>query len=347
MKSKNKPLSRAKSREKKSRGRHPFFVGMLCLGFIFFGIAGYYKITGGGIRPIIQSGEMNDPSQTEIPDPSPASDEMTPTPPVNPAGLKDGVYTFLLAGIDNTANTDTIMVATLDTVNGTLNVLNIPRDTQVAVKRNTKKINAAWGVGGVDQLKTELKSVIGFSPDAYALVKLKGFVRLVDAIGGVDFDVPQNMKYRDPDQNLYIDLQKGPQHLDGQKAVELVRFRRYTEGDIKRVEMQQKFLKEVFRQTVSLKNLFKLSEFVKIAQEDLTSNIDLGQMTWLGKEIMKLDSDSITFHTLPGDPYASYKGLSYYLVYRDEMLALVNEYINPFAEPITEDKVNISALRGK
>jgi len=334
----------------------------MCLGIICFGVAGYLALTGGGIRPLDQKGGLNEPGQTEIPNLQSEDPVGSPAPPDTPpldvgaAGRHEGVYTFILAGTDFEGyNSDVLMVAALDTVNGTLNVLDIPRDTQVAVQRHTKKINAAWGIGfthggvdgGISQLKEELKSVIGFEPDAWAVVDLDGFVRLVDAIGGVDFDVPQNMNYEDPSQNLYIHLQKGPQHLDGAHAIQLVRFRRYIEGDLKRVQVQQAFLGEVFRQTVTLKNVFKLPEFVQIAQDTLRTDMTAGQMIWLGQQIMKLGEDSIHFYVLPGDPDAYYQSLNYFLVYRDEALALINETINPFTTPITQDNVNISGIRDR
>ncbi|MDR1158554.1 MAG: LCP family protein [Oscillospiraceae bacterium] len=295
---------------------------------------------------------------TSAPTPSPGA--VTPRP-VTPEGRREGVYTIILAGTDmDDYHTDVLMVAALDTVKGELNVLAIPRDTQVAVRRANKKINAAWGVGmnarsedkservagAIGQLRTELKTVIGFVPDAYAVVDLKGFVRLVDAMNGVEFDVPQDMHYSDPSQNLYVNLKKGRQTLNGDKAIQLVRFRStYAEGDLKRVEVQQAFLTEAFKQLISVKHIFKLPEFAAIAQENLRTDLSLGQMIWFGQELLKLEEDSITFYTLPGDPRAFYQGVNYVLVYRDEALKLINETINPFTKDIAAENVNISRLR--
>lgn len=344
-----------KGRKKKSR-LQIFFLTILCIGVIFLGTAAYLSLSG-SIRPMDLASDAPGPADTGFLDEEEA-------PPADgggdgvlggktPAGRREGVYTIVLAGTDmDDYHTDTLMVAALDTVNGTLKVLNIPRDTQVVVKRSTKKINAAWGVGGgakgegAAQLKKELKTVIGFTPDAYAVVDLKGFVKLVNALDGVEFDVPRNMNYDDPDQNLHIHLQKGLQTLDGEKALQLVRFRRYPEGDIKRVEVQQDFLKAVFKQTLSLKNVFKISDFAAIASEHLRSDLDLGQMIWFGKEIMKLGEGSVSFHTLPGDTNASYQKQSYVIVDTAEALALINETINPYIKPITEENVNHSSLRG-
>ncbi len=340
-----------KKPEKQAHKGRAIFLALLCVGVICFGLAGYLKLTGGGIRPPDKLSTMDpQPIDTGHADEQPAEPE-TPVPTVKnqngtPSGRKEGMYTIILAGTDlDDYHTDVLMVAALDTKNGTLNVVNIPRDTQVSVKRSSKKINAAWGVGKIEQLKKELKTVIGFEPDAYAVVDLKGFVKLVNALDGVDFDVPVNMNYEDSSQNLYIHLKKGPQHLSGEEAVQLVRFRKYKEGDLKRVEVQQNFLKAVFKQTISLKNVFKIPEFAQIANDHLRSNLDVGQMAWIGQQIMKLEEDSIKFHTLPGDPSAYYKRANYFLVDRTRAIELINETINPFTVPITKDNVNISHLR--
>ncbi len=329
------------------------FLSMLCLGVIFLGMAVYLKVSS-AIKPFDELTTLDpEPLNSGFADDHESSggDKIVPNEgngSNTPQSRKEGVYTILLAGTDlDDYHTDVLMVACLDTKNSTLNVINIPRDTQVAVKRGSKKINAAWGVGKIDQLNRELKTVIGFVPDAYAVVDLKGFVKLVDAIGGVDFDVPQSMNYEDPSQNLYIHLNKGPQHLNGKEAIQLVRFRRYREGDLKRVEVQQTFLKEVFKQTISLKNIFKINEFASIAKEHLRSNLDVGQMVWFGQEIMKLEDGAVNFYTLPGNPDGWYKGANYVLVDRDAALELINDKISPFTAEITKEHVNISSLNDR
>jgi anionic cell wall polymer biosynthesis LytR-Cps2A-Psr (LCP) family protein len=162
---------------------------------------------------------------------------------------------------------------------------------------------------------------------------------------GVEFYVPQDMRYSDPVQNLNINLKEGLQKLDGEEAMQLVRFRRYKEGDLKRVEVQHAFLTAVFQQILSVKHIFKLPEFAAIAQENLRTDLSVGQMIWFGQELMKLEDGSVAFHTLPGDPNAYYRDLNYVLVYRDEALKLINETVNPFTKQITEENVNISHLR--
>ncbi len=262
---------------------------------------------------------------------------------------KPGVYTVLVAGADHLGgNTDTMLLATLDTVQGKLNVMSIPRDTQVNVSRKIKKINAAWAIGKADQLKKELQSFIGFAPDSYMVVDLKGFVRLVDAMDGVDFDVPRRMHYSDPGQNLYINLEKGFQHLNGDKAIQLLRFRHtYVEGDIQRVRVQQDFLKAMASQMLKGANVFKIPEFVDIVSESVKTDLTTGNMIWFMQELFKLKEEDIEFHIMPGDTSPYYKGQSYVIIYEDKLLEMVNEYFNPYLTPITSDNVDISKLRDK
>ncbi len=348
----------AKPRTKKKWLHMPRWVVVcLCVLLLLFG--GYMYVTQALIVPppipptptpdssptlpvenVTPSGE---PQQTASPSPEGESDPGL----FLDIGRKEGVYTIILAGTDfGDYRTDSLMVATLDVKNHTLKVLGIPRDTQVNVKRSSKKINAAWGVGGIDELKKELKTVIGFEPESYAVVDLKGFVRLVDAVDGVDFDVPQRMRKTDTSQNLYIRLDKGPQHLDGEHAIQLVRFRDYEMGDIQRMKVQQDFLKAVAKQTLQLGNVFKIGEFADIAHDHLRSNLTVGQMIWFGQEVMKLQEEDISFYSLPVDIGAKYHKEDYALVREQEALTLINETINPCLRDRTADDLDIIRLKG-
>ena len=147
---------------------------------------------------------------------------------------KEEFYTFLVIGRDTGGggNTDTLMVMSYDIPNQKLNVLNIPRDTMVNVPWDVKKINSVYNYApmydkdGVDFLKEEISYLIGFQPDFTVVVEWEAVGELVDAIGPVWFDVPYDMNYEDPSQDLYIHLNKGPQNIDGDKAMQLLRWRK-------------------------------------------------------------------------------------------------------------------------
>ena len=148
---------------------------------------------------------------------------------------KEGVYNFLLLGSDKGGgNADTIIVASYDTKSQKVGVLSVPRDTMVDRdwSRNGK-INAALGHGGPELLAEEITKTLGVPIDYYFHINLQGFVALVDELGGVDVDIPVDMNYDDPYQNLHIHFKKGPQHLDGQAAMEAVRYRHDNKTTVK------------------------------------------------------------------------------------------------------------------
>ena len=118
----------------------------------------------------------------------------------------------------------------------------------------------------------------------YVLFDIAGVERIIDEIGGVYIDIPRNMNYEDPTQDLYIHLKKGYQHLDGKQAVNLARFRNYPEGDIDRIAMQQKLLIELAKQALKPENVLKIPELVAIVKDNVQTDIDMSEMLWLANE---------------------------------------------------------------
>jgi LCP family protein required for cell wall assembly len=187
------------------------------------------------------------------------------------SGRKEGVYTFLLVGLDQLqANTDTMMIGSFDTVNHKLNIVSIPRDTCANVEYSVKKINAVYALGGgIEALMAAVSDMTGFSIDSYILVDIEAFTALVDTLGGVYFNIPHNMDYDDPRQNLHIHFSAGYQQLSGADAVKVVRWRQNNDGtnygDIERIKTQQSFLMTLAKQCLSLTNLLtKVDDYAKI-----------------------------------------------------------------------------------
>lgn len=256
---------------------------------------------------------------------------------------REGVFTVLIVGTDAASrSTDTIMLAAFDTEQKKMNILSIPRDTIVNVNRTTKKINAAYAMshGDIFALYDEVESVTGIRPDKYVLVTVDAFVDLIDAIGGVEVDVPINMRYRDPVQDLTIDIDKGLQTLDGYDAMGFMRYRAtYADGDLGRIKVQHTFVEAVIKKMLTPATFAKIPELSRIIIDNLETDLTLGNGIWLGKQMltMNLETD-VGMHTLPG--YAEYyDSLSYYFPKQDEVLTLINEYYNPYTTPI--EKLNL------
>lgn len=252
-----------------------------------------------------------------------------------PKSLRDGIYNILICGTDDDGTrTDTIIIAHLDTTDHTVALLSIPRDTPVATGNGgIMKINSIYAGGGADgmqRLSGRLRELLGFPVDGYVLVNLDAFKKTVDLVGGVEFDVPQDMDYEDASQDLYIHLKAGLQRLDGEKAMELVRFRKgYASQDIQRTQVQQQFLKALAKQCLSVSSLSKLKKFADIFAEDVTTNLTVGNMIWYGKELMACDFDSMQMYTAEGEG-AMINGGAYYPLYAGRLLEIVNKSFNPY-----------------
>ena len=282
--------------------------------------------------------------QEEEPEKTPEEDEDVPAE--QPKALRDGVYNILICGTDGDGTrTDTIIIAHLDANDHTVALLSIPRDTPVATGNGgLMKINSVYAGGGADgmqRLAARLNSLLGFPVDGYVLVDLEAFKKTVDLVGGVDFDVPQDMNYEDASQNLYIHLQKGMQHLNGEQAMGLVRFRKgYASQDIQRTQVQQQFLKALAKQCLSVSSLTKLKEFADIFAEYVTTNLTTGNMVWFGKELLACDFDSMQAYTAEGEG-AMINGASYYPLYAGRLLEIVNAAFNPYDAPIASGSLNV------
>ena len=298
-------------------------------------------------------------------DPGPTDDELYPDDgydgdmPTVSGDRKEGVYTFLLVGTDmGDGNTDTIMVATYDTKNQNVSIMSIPRDTMINASWDIKKINSVYSrySDGIGALKTQISRLVGFTPDFYVKVELSMFVELVDLVGGVEFYVPQDMNYDDDWQDLHIHLEEGLQVLDGESAMELVRFRRYAEGDIKRVQVQQDFMKALIQECLSLEHWGKIKAYIDLAMENVETDLDFGSIVWFAAQALglngggALDMDNVYTCTIPANYYASAwsraTGLkqSYVTIYPNQVVELVNERFNPYLQDVTTSMLDAMSI---
>ena len=264
-----------------------------------------------------------------------------------PASHKEGFYNILIVGTDDDGTrTDTIMIARMDVKDHTVAIMSIPRDTLIESSMTVPKINGAYGYAGkgekgIKNLKSHLSTLLGFEVDGYAIVNLNAFVELVDLVDGVEFDVPMRMYYSDPTQDLYIDLQPGKQTLDGEHAMQLVRFRKgYATQDIQRTQVQQQFLKALAKKCLNVVNLTKIGEMAQIFADHVTTDLSVGNIAYFGQELLKCDFDNMFTYTLEGEAVMM-DGVSYYAIYLHNTLEAVNEYFNPYEADITEGNVTI------
>lgn len=277
-----------------------------------------------------------DPNVTPHPDATP-----TPTPPPERKG--DWYQTFLLVGTDDgNGNADTIMVASYDTKNQKVGVISIPRDTLVDEPRTVKKINGAYGAGGVAELLREASELVGFQIDHYVKVDIAAFKAIVNQLGGVSFYVPCDMFHNDG-AGFIIDLKEGTQWLDGDQALQLVRYRGYASADIGRIQTQQKFLTEMAKQILRVSNLPKITKFAEIFDRYVETDLSLSDLVYFGSQALNLDmATGVSFATLPGNGEVHYNGVKYYYqLYPQETLEIFNRLINPYVTDLTLEMAEI------
>ena len=242
---------------------------------------------------------------------------------------------LLLVGLEG-PRSDTIMLMSFDKKTKEANLISIPRDTYYYREgypkySDSQKINAVYGMEeeGINALIKAVEEVTGMPIDNYVSIKYEGLRAAVDAIGGVEFDVPFYMRYTDPYDNppLYIDIKPGEQTIKGDKALELLRFRKgdpgypgYPNGDLGRVETQQKFIKAAVKKAMGLKLPAVISAVYPHVQTDLT----LTELLGLATDSIGFSAENISAQTLPGtDKYLG--ELSFYLADGEEITKLLYE----------------------
>lgn len=274
-----------------------------------------------------------------------AEPEEQDEPPASARARLPYCYTILLTGVDDAGGgSDTNLLVRFDAGNRRVDLVSLPRDTLLHTERASNKLNFAYASGGMERLRADVENLLGVPVDFAVTVKLDGFVTLIDRIGGVDFDVPRDMDYDDPAQNLHIHLRKGAQHLDGQGAMEVARWRRnndgtgYPDADVGRIATQQSLLRAVIERATSLRNAPALA---RTFSESVATDLSLGNLVWLAGEALSIGAEGVSFHTLPGDGAGYYRRESVYVLDPDATLALVNEALNPYDEEITMDELDI------
>ena len=257
-------------------------------------------------------------------------------------------YNILVSGLDDdNGGSDTNILVRFDVPNKLIDLVSLPRDTLLHNEYRNNKLNFAYAKGGTELLMEQIENLLGIPVDFYVTVNLKGFIALVDQIDGVDFDIPINMDYDDPYQDLHIHFTKGPRHLNGQEAMEVVRFRHNNDGtgygteDIGRIGTQQAFLKAVAKQLLQIGNVKNIPALVDIFYTYVKTDLTTGNLVWLGNEALNIGTENIHFATLPGDGSGYYNKQSVYVLDAQATCDLVNEALNPYNEALTLEDMDI------
>ena len=302
---KNKPVDKEKNKRNKRRKKHTGRKILLIIVIILIIAIGWFTYrtmkNGGGLSGMLATAVGHDENTKK--------------------DLKE--IKVLLMGVSTDIDselTDTIMVASYNPNTQKANLLSIPRDTYTG--KNTKKatasqkINALYNMTRTPQKTLEaVNEITGLDIKYYVIVRTEALIKLVDTIGGVEFNVPQDMSYDDTSQDLHIDLKEGLQVLDGEKAEHLLRWRHsnpdrrgvmttysseYGNDDFGRMRTQRDFIIATLKQTLKPSNIFKIGQILEIANENVETNIELSLMKDYIPYAVELNAEEINTATLPG-----------------------------------------------
>ncbi len=257
-------------------------------------------------------------------------------------------------GVDKDGTrTDVAFVVHYDSAQESLSLISIPRDTRVSVcdevedllgkSYGVMKFNAVHAIGGEkygpQAAVLQLEDLLGISIDHYVKVDFDALVEIVDAVGGVEVDVPQDMKWDMSDTgDIKIDLKKGLQTLDGNKALQLVRYRKgYANGDVGRIQVQQMFLKALAEKVLSTESIVKnLGDYIKVMYKHVETDVSLTDALKYANYITKIDMSKMTMETLPGvGQYVG--GVSYFIHDPAATQEMVDRIFYSVAPVVNED----------
>ena len=258
--------------------------------------------------------------------------------------VSDPINVLVLSS-DSGMNTDSIMVVRIDPKSSQVNIMSIPRDTYVTVSGlRSHKVNSVYkSKDGANRLKKTLESMLGQPIDYYVYIDLATMRTIVDLLDGVDYDVPCDLIYNDPTQKLRINIKKGPQNLNGEQVEHLLRFRQpsrwtsevrkyYDGSDLKRIERQQDFFREMMAQKLSLKYIGKANDIVSTVYSSIETDMPLPEMLKIARCLPNLSQERYMAATLPGN--AKYIGdVSYFLHSEKQTRALAETMLSDSPPP--------------
>ncbi len=288
------------------------------------------------------------PTQSEEPAEPVVPEE--PQQPVAEKKLKKGYYTIMLAGTVDSYNTDTMILCSVDTENGKVKLVSINRDTQVDAPIQIPKINAMYGWKGPETMCQKVTEVTGIPINDYVVINMKSFIKIIDMIGGVDYNVPFDMIHQDANLEFNIRLYAGQQNLNGKEALQFVRFRSTSENDFGRVNRQKDFLIATIKQVMQKFSLSQIEDYIGIFNDNVKTSLTVQEMVWYFLNVVRdLDFDEdVSSDTLPYDttgywknPNANYGAQSYVYLDPQQIVDYVNANLNPYTTDLTVDDVNI------
>lgn len=247
----------------------------------------------------------------------------------------DGEYLILLVGVDKNGDddnntdftrTDTIMLLKANTKTGKMDLLSIPRDSRIKIRDKFDKVNHAHAFGGIELTMQTLRSFLGLDIDYYVQINYQALINIVDALGGVDYDVPEGITI----DKGKVQIKPGPNHLDGNEVMWYLRTRNiYNNGDIGRVNTQQGFVKAMVDEMVKKSKNMNMMTFISNYLKYVKTNLPMTAIMDLAGNINNFSSDKMDTHIVPGMEQ-TIDGTSYYIPDYEKTWQIVDEYYSSF-----------------
>jgi len=213
--------------------------------------------------------------------------------------------------IENHGRADTIVFLSISPKTKDALILSIPRDTRVEIPgRGMDKINHAYAFGGESLISEAVSSFLDVPIHFYAVVDFNGFVYIIDELGGVEIDVEKEMYYVDKAGGVEINLHPGKQILDGEKALQYIRFRYDKLGDLGRIKRQQKLALAVIKKMINFDSITKIPQISEGMKGYIETNIEARYTVALTNLFRGVNQEKFRIETVQSKP-VYIKGISY------------------------------------
>lgn len=252
----------------------------------------------------------------------------------NAINKEEGEYLILVVGVDKNSNTDntdftrtdTIMLISANAKTGEMKLLSIPRDSRIKIRDKFDKVNHAHAFGGIELTMQTLRTFLGLDIDYYVQVNYQALINIVDALGGVDYEVPEGV-YVDRGS---IQIEPGENHLNGNEVMWLLRTRNiYNNGDIGRVNTQQQFVKAMVDEVVKKSKSMNIMTFISNYLRYVKTNLPMGALMDLAGNINNFSSDKMDTYTVPGMEQ-TINGTSYWIPDYKKTWKIVDDNFDSF-----------------
>ncbi len=213
--------------------------------------------------------------------------------------------------IENHGRADTIVLLSVSPKTKDALILSIPRDTRVEIPgRGMDKINHAYAFGGESLLTKTVSFFLDVPIHFYAVADFNGFVYIIDELGGVEIDVEKEMHYVDKAGGVEINLHPGKQILNGEKALQYIRFRYDKLGDLGRIKRQQKLALAVIKKMINFDSMIKIPQISEGMKDYIETNIEARDTVALANLFRGVNQEKFRIETVQGEP-VYIEGISY------------------------------------